>query len=371
MGSDFYSEDYGGDYYDYYGGGGSGDYGGGLSPDTPIDWGFDTTSWPTLDQGGGTTSDSINWESFGYSDLGDGYIYDPSTGNVLDTGLQQGGTDLVGAFFDYYSSQGYDDQTALQLAVQDATPSIVQETTSTQALPPDLPDITGPYFPLPYVEQNYWQSPPYVPNFPEGPAPSPPLGPSPASSQPNLPPACPGGQYHPYPIGHPQQNICVPFPAATTNAPKPPSQQAPAPAPKPPSQQQQQQACPQGYYRDVATGQCKPIPRCTTPGTVYDQRSGRCVPSGQASAPGCPPGEWFNPQTQRCEIVPACATPGTVFDVTRGMCVPPDQLTSGEDIFGGLKNIPWWLWAAAGALLLLGQNDEGGRKTTVYHRRAS
>jgi len=333
-----------------------------------IDYGGGSGGYAETSNGGGGYDVGIDYADY-YG--GGEYVYDPSTGEVLDTGLQQeapSGTDLFGAFFDYYSAQGYDDYTAMSMAADAASAGSIVTETSEQG---PLPDVQ--YFPLPYPgPYDYWQSPPYIPEFPEGPAPPPPLPPSPASSQPNLPPACAAGTYHPYPIGHPQQNICVPFPPATTQAPKPPSATATGtgagttpkpPAPKPPSQQ----ACPQGYYR-APSGQCLPIPRCTTPGTVYDKTTGRCVPVAQASAPACPPGEWFNVQTQKCEPIPACASAGTVFDVNRGVCVAPQDL-SGEDIFGGLKNIPWWVWLAAGAVFLLSK-DDGGRTTTVRHRRA-
>src|SRR6266508_2700023 len=93
----------------------------------------------------------------------------------------------------------------------------------------------------------------------------------------------------------------------------------------PPTQQQ----CPQGYYR-TSTGQCLPIPKCTTPGTVFDQARGTCVPKGQAVSPL--PGE-------------------------------------AEDFFANLKNIPWWVWLALGGAFLLSR-DDGGKKTTVTYRRA-
>jgi len=350
MGADFYNDDYytGGGDSGAYGGGGDGYYDGGGS----LDYGFDTTSWPTFDQYYGTSDIGAGGDfNYGYGfdaglppdyapgfgpetgfmDLGGGYAYDPSTDSILDTGLQQPGSDLFGAFFDYYSAQGYDDYTAMQMASEGASAgSILMETYeqgTTQ--PPIFPDIQ--YFPLPYVpDYNYWQSPPYVPDFEQYyPLPLPPSD----SAQPNLPPYCPAGQYHPYPIGHPQQNVCVPFPQAITQAPKPPTgtSGAPAPAPKPPAQQKPptQQQCPAGYYK-AANGQCLPIPRCTTPGTVFDQARGICVPKSQAVSPL--PGE-------------------------------------AEDFFANLKNIPWWVWLALGGAFLLSKDDDG-KKTTVTYRRA-
>jgi len=348
MGADFYNDDY------YTGGGDSGAYGGDggyYDGGGSLDYGFDTTSWPTFDQYYGTSDIGAGGDfNYGYGfdaglppdyalgfgpetgfmDLGGGYAYDPSTGGVLDTGLQQPGSDLFGAFFDYYSAQGYDDYTAMQMAATDAAGGSILTETYEQAPPPILPNLPEQYFALPPPPYDYGFWAGYSPTFPEQYFPLPP--PPSNTAQPNLPPYCPAGQYHPYPIGHPQQNVCVPFPTATTNVPKPPtSQPSPAPAPKPPAQQKPptQQQCPQGYYR-TSTGQCLPIPKCTTPGTVFDQARGTCVPKGQAVSPL--PGE-------------------------------------AEDFFANLKNIPWWVWLALGGAFLLSR-DDGGKKTTVTYRRA-
>ena len=322
------------------GGGGGGDY---AAPDYGgADLGVDYASYyaPVADQAAP-------------ADTGQ-YAYDPSTGGVVDTGLQQ--TDLFGAFFDYYSAQGYDDSTAMQLAAADAAGgAIVSETTSAPAPPPNLPDV-GQFFPLPYVSPySPYETPPYIPTFPGGEPPPPPPGlpPSPATGQPGLPPYCPAGQYHPYPIGDPRQNICAPFPQATTQGAKPPAgAPAPAPAPKPPTQAKPPTLppCPPGYYR-APNGACLPIPRCTTPGTVYDTNSGQCRPVAQVSAPV------------------ACAAP-MVFDSTQGACVMPAQAAPAGDIFSGLKSIPLWVWLAAAGLLLLNQGS-GDRTTTVRYRRAT
>lgn len=223
--------------------------------------------------------------------------------------------------------------------------------------------IEGPrYFelPLPPVLESYVPlvSPPIPPQVTQPPT-------VPGSGQipkaPGLPPACPPGYYHKYPIGDPRQNQCdpfppaqvskspVPIPAGAQSGSKPPAQQQPRPG-------QQQQACPTGYCNHPQTGQCLPIPqgyfrhpttqvcspRCTTPGTVYDQVRGQCVPVAQAVNP-----------------LSGSEAPGTQL---------PSELTG---LFGDLKNIPWWLWIAGlGALLLLGKDDDG-RKTTVVHKRSS
>jgi hypothetical protein len=389
MGNDFYEDDYyggGGGYYD--GGGmaveyGTGDYGGG-------GWGFDTTSWPTFDEYYGGGGEPIDYapgfdSSSGFLDLGGGYLYDPSTGGILDTGFQE----IPYAPYEPMPLNPYEpslpdlpfypgisrEDLAFAWEERFAEPigfeSYNRDYFGQYEVIPELPDLPETYFPLPYVPYDYGQLPPYIPPIIEPtPPPPPPLPPSPASSQPNLPPACPGGQYHPYPIGHPQQNACVPFPVSTTPAP----QQQPRPsggassggstsAPKPPSQQQQQPKpapppCPPGYYRDPATGQCRQIP--------------------QGQPQQCPIGYYRAPSGQ-CLPIPRCTTPGTVFDAARGICVPQGQAVSpvspsgaGElgDLFGDLKKLPWWVWLAAGGLLLLGKDDDGGKKTTVTYRRA-
>jgi hypothetical protein len=73
-------------------------------------------------------------------------------------------------------------------------------------------------------------------------------------------------------------------------------------------------------------------------------------------------------------LIPKCATPGTVFDQARGLCVPKGQAISPlpegvEGLFDELSKLPWWVWLALGGLLLLNR-DEDGKKTTVTYRRA-
>jgi hypothetical protein len=323
MAEDFYTDDWG---YDdasyYYDGGGGGDYYGSGGDDFYYGYGAGETQ----------PIDYLPSQETTYFDFGQGY----------DTGLWQGfesqqvgGDDLYSAYWNYYMGLGYDPLVAADLAYEDASAGSIQTITSEQAPAPELPEIF-PYYGLPYVP-DYYQSPPYI-ELPEGPYY--PLPPSPQeqlpTQQPNLPPYCPQGQYHPYPIGHPQQNICVPFPAAPTpqTQQRLPGQQptgqtqAPRPAEQPRPTQQQ---CPTGYYR-APTGQCLPIPRCTTPGTVFDQATGRCVPQGQAVSP---------------------------------LPIPSEA----KDLWANLKELPWWLWVALAGLLLLGKDDDG-RKTTVVHRRA-
>jgi hypothetical protein len=350
MGVDYYEDDYyGGDYYD------GGGYGGDVFMESDIgyggggDWSFDTTYWPTFDEYYGSGGEPIDYDAGSGSDL----FYD---------------------YFAYYTDLGYSLDDATDLAMQAASELSLPDTTYAPAPTPieyapyqPLWPIEEPqYFPLPFLP--YEQSAPIEePQYFPLPVPPPPLPPSPASSQPNLPPACPSGQYHPYPIGHPQQNACVPFPVSSTPQPQPQprssggaSSGGSTSAPKQPTQQQPkqptQQQCPSGYYRDPVTGQCKPIP--------------------QGQPQQCPPG-YYRASNGQCLPIPRCTTPGTVFDAARGICVPQGQAVapvspSGElgDLFGDLKKLPWWVWLAAGGLLLLGKDDDGGKKTTVTYRRA-
>lgn len=235
------------------------------------------------------------------------------------------GDDLFLDYLSYYVGQGYDDETALTLADQGAATGvaapIVFETFREHVPEPvQLPDI-GPLLTIPFFTPfTPWETPPIIPPIEFG-LPPPPPGP-------RLPPACPGGTYHPYPIGHPQQDICVPFPPATPSQqrPRPPGPtQPPAQAPRPPAQQQRppsaQQPCPTGQWRNPQTGRCELIPRCTTPGTVFDQRTGRCVPAAQASQ------------------------------------LPPPE----GDVLAELKELPWWVWLVVGGGALLALSGDRRR----------
>jgi hypothetical protein len=64
---------------------------------------------------------------------------------------------------------------------------------------------------------------------------------------------------------------------------------------------------------------------------VFDQSVGRCVPVAQAVNP-----------------LPGSQAPGTEL---------PEGL---EDLWADLKKLPWWLWAVAAGLLLLGSKDDTG-----------
>lgn len=155
-----------------------------------------------------------------------------------------------------------------------------------------------------------------------------------APTQPNLPPYCPGGTYHPYPIGHPQQDICIPFPtdpAAKQQAQK--KEQA--------RQQQQQQQAKSG-------AQAKPPqqqqPKCPT-GQIYSTQLNRCIPT-------CPAGQAFNPQLNRCVAAPACLQ-GQAFNQKTGRCEKP------ETFLDRAKEVPWWLWLLGAAVVVKATEPSG------------
>lgn len=296
-----------------------------------------------LSMGAGGDSFAIDYASQ-YAPI-DYAPYEPTTGlepPVFEPlpGSPFGGSDYYIDYLNYWLDQGLDFTTATELAAQDVQEVAGESILISTFREAPLPDTSLPSFPMQsFVDPWSWVQP-YTPIFPDLPPPAPPpLPPSPATRQPNLPPACPGGTYHPYPIGHPQQNICVPFPPAQTGSRPQQQQKAPAQqAPKPPTQQQrpQQQQCPTGYTRDPLTGQCKPQQqaqtRCATPETVFDQATGRCVSRAQAISPSS---------------------------------------EGAEGLLDELTKLPWWIWLALGGLILLSRDGEGGKKTTVTYRRAS
>lgn len=367
MAEDFIIDDYGGGFYN--GGGGGDYYGSGAGDDFYYGYGSDQPSAaPDLPFFQGPVWWSVPLEPPLDPVADQAFLNDPGAGALSFDQL----------FWEWMGLGLNPDDAAhfAQLDLEAAAPGdlirLVSAEEGSTPSPVQLPDI-GPLPPFPYTPFDPWQTPPIIPEleiyFPLPPPPPP------APTTPKLPPACKGGTYHPYPIGHPQQDICVPFPPA----PKPPAQQSkpPAqsqsPASKPPTQQQskpptQQQQCPTGQWRNPQTGRCEPIPKCTTPGTVFDQRSGRCVPFAQAQQPGCPPGQWPNPQTRRCEPIPKCTTPGTVFDPNTGQCVPKSQLGGEESIFDGLGKLPWWVWALLAGVGVVALSDRGDQKTTTRRR---
>jgi hypothetical protein len=240
------------------------------------------------------------------------------------------GTDsLFNDYLNYYVELGYDPLEAASLAAQDASSPAFQLEGSAPLPPETLPNIVSdvPSYPYqtPYARLDTSFLP--LPTTPET-VPVAPLAQSPATQQPHLPPYCPVGQYHPYPIGDPRQDLCVPFPAAQTSQPSRP----------PPSGSSGSSGSSQSSTKPPAPQQPKPpvSTQCPTPGTVFDPRVGRCVPVTQVS-----------------------------------QLTPPAQTPQGEDIFGGLKNIPLWVWLALAGVLLLSGGGEEKKKVTIQHRRAT
>ena len=350
---------------DYYGGGGNyGGYG---------NYGYYSDQLNFDDLYGGGYSPSINYAPYEPMPIDDFSLPTfPTDPWYVDPGYSP--TQPQSDWQSYYQSLDYD---PVEVA------AIIQTRE-----PENLP-IVGDYWNVPY--QSYlptFETPPYTPYEPPAPEP-PPLPPSPASQQPNLPPACKTGEYHPFPLGHQRQNECVPFPSAQTQTPsKPKPQTSPGSGSsggssggsKPPAQQQ----CSSGQCKHPMTGQCIPIPQ----GYSRHPQTQVCTPATQAQT-GCPTGycrhpqtgQWIatpagyycNPQNQVC--TPRCTTPGTVFDQAKGRCVPRAQATSPipgsqpegeelpegvEDLFDQLGKLPWWVWAALAGVVVLNSKDDTG-----------
>jgi hypothetical protein len=354
---------------------------------------YDAEFFGVGDYGGGGLFDSSDYDYFfggGGGDIGGG-IFDQSDYDYF----YGGGTDLYLDYLNYYLGQGYDDNTAAQYAQEDTQGPAFQIEGEGRLPETQLPTFGGSFFyPLPYVETQ-----PFDYQLPEGeyyglpPGPSGPCNGSavptcPAGQQNNpanqcecipvLPGPCPAGQYHPYPAGHAQQNICVPFPAQQTQQQQQKQQTGGGRSSSGgggSKQQPQPQQCPAPYVRDPLTGQCK-LPPCPT-GYKRDPWTLQCVrqTQQQQQQQQCPTGYYLDPASRTCKPMPTCTTPGTVFDPVRGLCVPPNQLTQQpeefSDFLSSLKTVPWWAWGALAALLLLSRNKEEGRTTTVKYRRAS
>lgn len=116
----------------------------------------------------------------------------------------------------------------------------------------------------------------------------------------SLPGYCQVGTYHPYPIGHPQQDVCEPFPELSSGG--------------------------QGAQR----------PRPTTQQPSSQRRSP--LPAGGAAAAGAAAGYWLNPRA---------GAGGDDF----------------SDLLANVPSSMWWLLAAAGVLIATsgGGESRGGR----------
>lgn len=245
-----------------------------------------------------------------YSDYAD-YSYDPWTSFLPGTGAgdSDGGSGFWDSFY-YYLSLGYDQFEAELLAQQ--YPGIA-----------NLPaGYEGPWWDPSWVPPPNWYPWPVTgPNIQELPTPPAPL-----------PGACPTGQYHPYPIGHPQQNAC----ATLSNDP---------------TQRQRQQQQEQ-------------------------QRAGRRPGTLTSSLPQqCSGGQWMNPRTRRCEAIPRCAA-NKVFSPQAGQCVSTAEAArlaqrqqgQGQGLTDLLAKMPFSMWLvlfiALGGLLVSGWSggSSSGRK---------
>lgn len=136
----------------------------------------------------------------------------------------------------------------------------------------------------------------------------------------SLPGYCPQGTYHPYPIGHPRQNECAPFPTGGTSTPGQTG----------PGQQ------PGGTIFDQVLGAGASIFR-----TSAAQRAAARAQQERLNM-ACMTGTFFDSTSQRCLPVPACGT-GLIFDPLIPGCVAPGSI-EGLD-----EGMPSWLW-----LVLLG-----------------
>lgn len=200
------------------------------------------------------------------------------------TGGNQGTPGLWDDLFYFYLGQGYDplDAAAMADADVDAGFAVSVETSEAGGLPRvsdyDWQDYITPW---PYTPPDLnWD--PWGDLFGGAPGGS--------AASPNLPGACPPGTYHPYPIGHPQQNECAPFPTDPAARARAQQQQQRQAQQARAAQQQQQQNCPRGQYRNLKTRRCEPIPTCPT-GQVFSPAQGRCISRAaaqQAQSQGFP-----------------------------------------------------------------------------------
>lgn len=342
-----YSTDQSGDQGSY-------DYGGGGDFNIGMGAGGDSFAVDYASQYGG----ALDY----YGDYGSDFNYGYGAGESSPVG---GSGDLFDAYTQYYEDMGFDTLTAMELASIEAQQGSIQTITSEHELLPDLQQ----YYELPYVENyNPWDFQPYTPIFEDLPPPLPPtvtpqipltVAPPPqvpmtptnpygaVPKAPGLPPPCPVGQYHPFPIGHPDQNKCIPFPPAQVS-------KSPAPVParsagggasgggstqKPPTQQK-------------PPAQQTPI-KCA-PGQYYSQRLKRCV-----NVPKCVPGFTFDP------VLEACVRTGTQTSPLPS----PGGVGAGGSIADLLKNTPPWLWAALLAALFLAMSGDDKKRATT--RRAA
>jgi len=286
------------------------------------DWFWDSgggggggNSW--WDFGGGGGTGPYGWGDGGYDPMGPDYF----TGG--DDGVGTGPSDAWWDSFYGWLEAGLDPESAAQFADEDVGEVFIN-IGSESCLERWSPGCE--YTMLPYSADlpSPWDillTPGIAPEF--FPFDWGDYGALPGTSQ-KLPGACYGPTYHPYPIGHPQQDLCMPYP--TNPAARKRAQQQ--------EQKRQQQAQQQAKAQQKAQQQQK-----------------------------CPQGQWPNPQTKRCEPIPKCAPPGTVFHQKTGRCLTPAQIAEAAKASGKSN---WWLWlllAGVGVVALSGDRSSGsGRR---------
>ena len=222
---------------------------------------------------------------YGYFDGGGGGLDfsslsgDPNSGGSSSASSSGPGWEDL---FYFYLDQGYDPFEAATMADEDVAAGYAASVEGSAPLPlPSTPDGPLVVSPMPYTPDLLPWDPWGISDDPGAPG---------GSIGANVPGYCPGGTYHPYPIGDPRANQCAPFPTDPAARKKAQQQEAAR-------QQQQartnrggsaaatQQSCPKGQYKDPATGRCVPIPACPQ-GMVFSPLAGKCVtkPTSATSA---------------------------------------------------------------------------------------
>lgn len=145
-----------------------------------------------------------------------------------------------------------------------------------------------------------------------------------------LPGYCPLGTYHPFPIGHPQQDLCAPFPGWEDIG-------------QTPAQKAAKAAAAAAAAAKAQSNQLANLPKCPA-GQYYSTARKACVP-----IPQCPQGQAFNPKTERC------GAPG-----------------EGEGLLDLFKKMPFpmWIILALVIALMLSGNKGSGTTTTITKRKA-
>jgi hypothetical protein len=137
------------------------------------------------------------------------------------------------------------------------------------------------------------------------------------SSPGSLPGYCQPGTYHPYPLGHPRQNECAPFPAAPTSRPGQPGPGQPGPG------------------QIVGAG-------AAILTTAAARRAAQRAQQERLNQ-ACQTGTYFDSTSQRCLPIPVCGA-GMIFDPLTPGCLSPEDMAALDD-----NEMPSWVW-----LILIG-----------------